>query len=398
MGLTPTGLAALRTLGSMGIPCLGLYWRREIGRHSRYLRRVIRVPHRPNHDQLSSALDELTEPWRESSPILIPTSDVYAEFLDEMQDELRPRYTFRCAGTKLHAAFVDKARTIRVCSDHGVRIPRSLAIDKTDDLSAVCRDFHFPVIVKPRSFLGVDFPGKNLVARTPRELSAFFGQQPQQVGNTMVQEVIRSGDGKIVVAISYSGRDGRVLSQMTFRKIRQWPPDYGMTCLGRSESLPEVAAISARFLDALGYQGFAAIEFAEEEGSGRYFLLEVNPRLNLPTQLVLDAGVDVVRIGYREMNDEPPPFVPQLRQTDHVYWVDWRFDLFWLLKKYREGKISLHSFGEWLRSVRQASSYATYDLRDPRPFVDSSLELAQDLLVLLWAWLRALVRSRRAPG
>jgi D-aspartate ligase len=385
MGLTATGLAAVRTLGAMGVPSLGLYWRREIGRHSRYLRSVVRVPHWPSHDQLRSALDELTEPWRESSPILLPASDVYAEFLDEMQDELRPSYTLRCARTKLHAAFVDKARTIRLCTDHGVRIPLSRAIDTTEDLSAVCRDFRFPVIVKPRSFLGVDFPGKNFVARTPDELSAFFGQQPEQLGHTVAQQVVRGGDGKIVMSISYSGGDGRVLALTTLRKLRQWRPDYGVTCLGRSESLPEVAAISTSFLDDIGYQGFAAIEFAED-GSGRYHLLEVNPRLNLPTQLALDANVNVVRTAYLEMSGAHEAAAPPPRQTDHVYWVDFRSDLHWLLKKHREGEISLASFGSWLRSVWRASSYATYDWRDLRPFVDSSLELARDLLVLFGAW------------
>ena len=262
MGLAPPGLAALRALGTMGIPCLGMWHnpRSEIGRHSRHLLRSVQVPHRPSHAQLHHALDELTAPWRDSSPILLPGSDMYAAFIDEMQDELRPRYTFRCSRRKLHAAFVDKATTIDICSDAGVPIPRSVAIQTIHDVSSVCGEFRFPVIVKPRRTSGIAFPGKNFVANSAADLTQFFEERSDLMDQAVAQEVVPSGDGRIVMAVSYSGRDGRVLAQATCRKLRQWPPDYGVTSLGRSEFLPDVASLNRHFLNVIGYEGFAATE------------------------------------------------------------------------------------------------------------------------------------------
>jgi D-aspartate ligase len=382
MGLDPSGLPSVRTLGAMGVPCLGMHWgsRWEIGRYSKYLLRMIQVPYPPSHQQLLRALDELTEPWREASPILIPAEDIYAAFIDEMQDALRPRYTLRASPEKLYALFVDKARTIEACSDQGVVIPRSVAIDSAQNVSAVCSDFRFPVIVKPRSSYGTGFPGKNFVASSASELARFFGDRPDMVGRTVAQEVIHSGDGKIVVAFTYSGREGKVLAQVTVRKLRQWRPDYGQTSFGRSELVPEVARITERFLNAIEYQGFAAVEFAEDADTGRYFLLEVNPRLGLPIQLVLDANVDLIRIAYREMGEmrqEDSATAPSPRQIDGVHWIDFRYDVFSFLDKYRRSKLSLSA---WLRSLLRASSYATFDVRDPKPFLASSRELARDLL------------------
>lgn len=391
MGLMPTGLAPLRRLGAMGVPCLGIWrGRTEIGRHSKYLLRSIQVPNLASHDQLLGALDELTAPWRDSSPILFAASDRFAAFIDEMQDELRPRYTFRCSRRKLHTAFVDKGTTIEICSAAGVPIPRSIAIQTVQDLSSVGGDFQFPVIVKPRRTYGIDFPAKNAVASSAAELMKFFEERPHLLGQTVAQEVVPSGDGRIVMAISYSGRDGKVLVRATCRKLRQWPPDYGMTSLGRSEFLPEVAALTERFLNGIGYEGFAGVEFAEDARSGRYFLLEVNPRLNLPIQLALDAKVDLIGSAYREMTLGDPAVAAPLRQIDGLYWIYLHHDVLSFLHKYRRGRITV---SDWIRSIARASSHATFDLRDPKPWLASSLELARELVDMLARYLGARLRS-----
>ena len=196
MGLAPTGLAAVRALGSMGVPCLGIYWspRREVGRHSKYLLRASQVPYPPSHQQLLETLGDLTAPWQQMSPLLIPASDVYARFIGEMHDELRARYTVRCSADH-HVTFIDKVRTISVCNDHQVAIPRSLAIDKREDIGEVCGEFRFPVIVKPRTSHGTPFEGKNFVAHSRQELVDFFARRSPLVGQTVAQEVIDSGDG-----------------------------------------------------------------------------------------------------------------------------------------------------------------------------------------------------------
>jgi len=372
----------------MGVPCLGVWRdpRMEFGRHSRYLLRSIQVPAAPSRARLVEALDELTTPWREAKPALIPASDLYAEIIDEAQDDLRSRYTLRCSERRLHAAFADKATTIDLCSEADVPIPRSLAIGTAGDVTRVGCEFRFPVIVKPRRTHGIEFPGKNFVVDSSEEFVRFFERRPGLVGQTVTQEVVPSGDGRILGCISYSGRDGRVLARMTFRKRRQWPPDYGVTCLGRSEWIPEIASISERLLNRVGYQGFAAIEFAEHAETGRRYLLEVNPRLSLPIQLALDAGIDLFGIAWREMNASGPLDATPPEQIDGVHWIDLRRDLMSMIHKYRRNRIGL---SEWVRSIAPVSSHASYDLRDPKPWLASSGLLIREVADLLGRHLRA---------
>jgi predicted ATP-grasp superfamily ATP-dependent carboligase len=395
LGLAAAGLPPLRVLGAMGVPCLGIYRdpRKEMGHRSRYLVASARVPAAPSHDELLVALDALTAPWRDAKPVLIPASDLYAAFVDERQDELGSRYEIRCSERRLHDAFADKAATIGLCSEAGVPIPRTVALGSGADLASVCRDFRFPVIVKPCRSHGVGFPGKNFVADRSETLRGFFAEQPGLLDRVVVQEMVPSGDGHIVMALSYSGREGRVLSMATLRKLRQWPPDRGVTCLGRSDWVPEAASIAEGLLNHLGYQGFAAAEFAQEAGSGRFYLLEVNPRLSLPTQLALDAGVDLIGTAWRDMTGggpAAPPRVPN-RQIEGVHWMDLRRDLLSVIDKSRRGEIG---FGAWLRSIARVRSHATFDWRDPGPWLVASRLLVQELASLLGRYLWHRLRRR----
>lgn len=396
LGLAAAGLAPLRALGAMGVPCLGIWRdpRLEIGRHSRHLLRSLRVSASPDHAELLGALDELTAPWRRASPVLVPASDLYAAFIDDMQEELGARYTIRCSERRLHSALVDKAATIDVCTEAGVPIPRSLALEAPGDVQAVCSDFRFPVIVKPRRSHGIPFPGKNFVADTKDDLVAFFERHAGLLGQAVAQEVVPSGDGRIVQTISYSGRDGKVLAVASMRKLRQWPPDYGVTSLGRSEWIPGIVSQATHFLEDIGYRGFASVEFAEHAESGRYLLLEVNPRLNLPVQLALDSGVDLIGTAWREMSGSGPVEAVPSRQIDGVHWIDLHRDVLSLVHKHRRGRIGL---AEWVRSVARVSSHASFDWRDPVPWLASLRALARDLAELLSTYLRARLRRQGRP-
>ena len=154
--------------------------------------------------------------------------------------------------------------------------------------------------------------------------------------------------------------------------------------------MSEPASIAERLLNARQYKGFAATEFAEDATSGRYYLLETNPRLFLPTQLALDANVNLIQTAYWEMSDQQIDSNLSEPQVDGVHWIDFHSDFRSFLKKHRESKISVW---EWLRSIPRASSYATFALWDLKPFLASSLEMAGELKGMLRRWLGRWLRK-----
>ncbi len=372
LGLKLTGLAAVRSLGRLGVPCAGIYVdpRLEYGRHSRYLADTVRVSSPLRATELFEALRRLKERWGGMKPVLLPVSDPYVSVINEGQAELRPDFELRFPPSGVRGRFVDKIETFRLCQQYGLQAPPTVVADGMEAVRDACRVLEFPVIVKPRRTYATGFPGKNQVLRSAVELLRFFEANPTALGNAVIQQIIPSGDGHIIYAGTYSNGDGEVVAVWTGRKLRQWQPDFGMTCFGVSEEHSVVRDRAQTFLNSIGYQGVAGLEFARDRSTGEYFFLELNPRLFLPIQLAADSGIDLARLAYRDMCGDPIETMP--RQRDGIYWVDFNNDLQSFVWKRRRGLLSASG---WLRSLVRARSFAVYDLRDLKPFVISVIYL-----------------------
>jgi predicted ATP-grasp superfamily ATP-dependent carboligase len=377
MGLGPGGLGVLRSLARLGVEVHGVYaYRGDVGRHSRALRGRHLVVDRGNGSEVMTTLRRIR---RHVSPgermVLFPTNDTYALFVSERRSELEEDFLFRVPPASIKATFLDKRATVGVCLRHGIPIPRSCVPASPADVEQGAKDFGFPVIIKPALQDDAGFPGKNVVAASADELLAFYDGRPDLVERTMFQEVIPSGDGHIVGINTYSGADGRVLAWTSHRRLRQWLPDRGASCYAVSETLTSLQEPTIRFLDDLGYVGFAGVEYAEDVATGQRFFLELNARVVLPNRLFADSGVDLTAIGYLEMCGQPTP--RDLVQRDGVYWMDFQRDLLSSFVTWRRGRLGLF---EWLGGLRRTTSHATFDLRDPKPFVASLASLASAAL------------------
>jgi predicted ATP-grasp superfamily ATP-dependent carboligase len=344
--------------------------RLEHGRHSRYLSDTARLSSPLTATELFPALRRLKERWNGMKPVLLPVSDPYAALIDDGQAELRSDFELRSPPSGLLGRFVDKIETHRLCQQYGVQAPATVVAEGMQAVRDACRVLEFPVIVKPRRTYGTGFPGKNRALGSAVDLLRFFEANPIVLGNAVIQQIIPSGDGHIIYVGTYSNGDGEVVAVWTGRKLRQWQPDFGMTCFGVSEEHGVVRDRVRTFLDAIGYQGVAGLEFARDRRTGEYFFLELNPRLFLPIQLAADSGVDLVRLAYRDMCGDPIETMP--RQRDGIYWLDFTNDLQSFAWKRRRGILSA---SEWLRSLLRARSFAAYDVRDPKPFVASLVHL-----------------------
>ena len=366
MGLGPGGLGAARSLARLGIAVYGVYAgsAAEVGRHSRVLQGRYPVRGAGSDSQLLSLLRAIR---RRVSPearmVLLPANDRYAIFVATRRRELEDDFVLRAPEAHLGTAFLDKRATVKVCREQGIRIPPSYVPNDLADVIAAAHDVRFPVIIKPALQDDEGFPGKNVVMDDATELVTFYERRPELVARSMFQELVPSGDGHIVGVNTYSNREGKVLAWVSHRRLRQWLPDRGATCYGVTESLPTLARRTVRFLDELGYVGFAGVEYAEDRSTGEYHFLELNARVVLPNQLFADAGVDLTAIGYREMCGLPNVAAPV--QRDGVHWMDFHRDAPSSLLKWRAGELGIR---EWLQSLRHVDSHATFELRDAKPF------------------------------
>jgi predicted ATP-grasp superfamily ATP-dependent carboligase len=369
LGTEVNGIAVIRSLGRLGVRCAAIRTpsRNDFAIHSRYLSFSHEVPAGSTDDALLIAISEAALRLGNQDPVvLIPTTDRFSEFLSRNAPSLAPRFVACCPSRPVCDAFLDKWKTALLCTQQGVRIPRTLCPKSPEEVAAAADELRYPVIIKPRYTYGTNFPGKNAVVRSGAELIEFF-RKPGLIEKSIAQEIIPSGDGDILVTASYSGRDGRVKAIYSGRKIRQFLPDYGATCFGISERHADLEVRSRAFLDGLGYTGFAALEFARSRADGLAYFLELNTRTYYHNQLFADAGVDLTQVAYFEAAGiDVGPMVQSLKQRDGVIWLDFRRDFQSMRIKRRQGRITV---GAWLASLCRARSFAIWHPKDPRPFI-----------------------------
>ena len=339
----------------------------ETARHSRRLRSRYRLSDPYSDAELLRILRSIR--LRASQPdrmVLIPTSDRYARFLSERREALEADFLFRVPPPAIQTTFLDKRATAELCRRHRHPVPQTCAPVTLEDVLAAAPTFRYPVIIKPSGGVATGFPGKNVVVRKTEELLGFYRAHTELTDRTVFQEFIESGDGHILYVSTYSGADGAVLARCSFRKLRQWLPDRGVTSYGVSETMEGLLEQTTSFLQSIGYVGFTGVEFAEDARTGETFFLELNARAVLPNRLLADAGVDLTAIGYLEMCGLGPP--QAMTQRDDVYWIDFQHDIPSGAVRWSRGELSVQG---WLSDVWRATSFATWDRHDPRPFLAS---------------------------
>jgi predicted ATP-grasp superfamily ATP-dependent carboligase len=77
-------------------------------------------------------------------------------------------------------------------------------------------------------------------------------------------------------------------------KVLTWPYAFGVTAVGVTRNIPEVHESVRRMFQALAWNGVANAEFRQDVEDGRWYFMEINPRVNCSIGIQEQAGIDVV--------------------------------------------------------------------------------------------------------
>lgn len=335
LGLSPTGLYAIRELGAEGIPVVGVATEQQAGATSRYLSDVIIEP---DEDRRLAAL--LRHAGQDSpKPILIPTSDQDLEFIIRHRHALAKSFVFQEAyADGLAAQILTKSDFYRLCDEHGIAYPSLHEVEKPD-MPALAASLEFPVLIKPSRIHDIksEMAGrKGWVARDTEDYATVIAEIPDHAGTLLVQEIVPGPESEITLFASYFDQNGRAHQSFTCRKLRQFPPGFGSASLVISEDEPETRDIAEKFLRKLGYRGIAAAEFKRDPKTGVRKIIEINPRPSLWFSASTAAGRTVSLAAYLDLTGSGS--LPQDRaQKNGVVWryalKDIYSALFYRLKK-----------------------------------------------------------------
>lgn len=375
LGGTGTTLAVVRSLGLAGVPVTILGDGRNdiVGRHSRFCSHYEHFP--VPDDARPPPPGEGWLEWllRHPAPsVILPCGDDGLELVARSRREMesvghRPME----ANDTVVLAMLDKIETYRLASSLDIGVPRTVQVDSLEAARAAVADgISFPCAVKPVSSdrLMRELPTfsapKGATVHDDAELSRHVEPIVQIGLPILITEFIPGGDDRFCSYYSYLDENGSPLFHFTKRKLRQYPPRFGVGTYHVTEWQPDVADLGLRFFQGVGLRGLGNVEFKRDERDGQLKLIECNARFTMATAQIRRAGIDLALVGYGRLTGYPLPRLDAFRDGVRLWFPG--LDLK-ALRQYRaDGQLTA---GAWLRSVAHRQHLSVFDVRDPLPFV-----------------------------
>jgi predicted ATP-grasp superfamily ATP-dependent carboligase len=319
MNMHITGLAVARSLGRQGIPVLGLDDERGgLGQSSRYLSGMGLVPSPTSDEALAEHLLELGPSFAQR-PVLVPTNDDWVLALARHRDRLEEHYRYPFASYDVVRRALSKTDLYRACEQLDVAIPRTWYLDEQPP-EQVAELVPYPCVLKPddsRGFYNA-FRAKVFVVQDAQAFVQRCAEAAARGLTLVAQEWVDTEPGGFWSVASYLSPDGTARGVFTGRKLEQWPPDFGTSCLADARWDGDIAEAGVKVLQALGYHGISEIEFVQDARTGRQLLLDVNTRAWKWIGLPISAGVDLPLLAYRDATGATVTSGPQ---RDGVRWT-----------------------------------------------------------------------------
>ncbi|MCZ4639118.1 ATP-grasp domain-containing protein, partial [Streptomyces rubrogriseus] len=147
-----------------------------------------------------------------------------------------------------------------------------------------------------------------VLVRSAREAGELYLRAEEAGSRLLLQAFLPPGADRDWFFHGYADRFGAVRAGGPGRKTRARPRGAGLTAVGRWTPNPQVQALAERVTAELGYRGVFDLDFRRCGTTGRYHLLDFNPRPGAQFRLFTDtAGLDVVRALHLDLTHRPLP-------------------------------------------------------------------------------------------
>lgn len=319
LGLSPTGLFAVRELGRAGVPVLGVSQEWQPGCTSKYLSGCIVEPDEGRRLQRMLAHFPADGP----RPVLVPTSDQDIEFISRHVETLSKRFVFQSsyAVDQVVQTLLTKERFYALCEAEGVAYPR-LWRCLPHELVGLRECIAYPCIIKPSRIHDIKtlMAGKKgWIAEDVADFDRLVVEIPERAGVLLLQEIVPGPESAITLHATYVDHAGAFRQSISAHKLRQYPPGFGSASLVVSAPQEESLNIARRLLIALDYRGIAAAEFKRDPRDGRLKVIEINARPSLWFALASGAGQHLALAAYYDLAGTGY-LLPEKVQTDGVVW------------------------------------------------------------------------------
>jgi len=307
--------------------------------------------------------------------VLVPGTEASLLPISAARDELEPHVALGLPPHAVVLRSLDKHVLQQAATEVGLAPPTSIACKDRSEAVAAAEELGFPLIVKPaRSFQAVsDAPDSALEQRGP-----VFVREHGELDTALrlvsmpltVQRFVP--DARIVSCAGVRLPD-RLAGFTVARYVRTWRPGVGSAAFARTSEPPDgLRARIEEILARIGWEGIFELELFDE-GDGRLEAVDLNPRPFGWLSLAIGAGANLPAIWCDHVLGRSTAGEADAAPGYSYRWEEG--ELKYVVRHARQ--LSRRAFAP-LRPQRKVI-HASFELRDPAPFLAQSLDLAGSL-------------------
>jgi len=265
---------------------------------------------------------------------------------------------------------MDKVKFYSFAMENGLPIPPTHFVESREELEQVASQINFPCVFKPRDSAALRWENETIFKAfklySSAELLETYSQFKRWTDGFIVQEWIEGDDSDLFSCNCYFNELSEPLVTFVARKLRQWPPETGISCLGEECRNDIVLEETLRLFRSMNYRGLGYLEMKRDPGNGKHYLVE--PNIGRPTGRSAIAEAGGVELLYTMYCDALGLPLPDNREQkyDGVKWIHLRKDLQSAFQYWRRGELT---FRDWVRSLRGRKAFALFSWNDPMPFL-----------------------------
>jgi predicted ATP-grasp superfamily ATP-dependent carboligase len=383
------GLSLVRSLGRARIPALlATSDPADVSLRSRHVAGLCRLPEASAGgdaaviDTLVRAGEELHRALGRKVPLFYANDDQLS-LIYRHRRELARHYLLLLNDPDLALALLEKDRFEALARQKQLPVPRSWSW--TSEGEDELRRAAGAKVVKPRAktdwkgsavrqrVLG---EGKALVFESGRELLTRLAAAGLRE-ELQVQDYVPGDDRCLYSFHGYADEHGRLLAWFVGRKIRTFPAHTGESSFVELARHDGLARLGQELTSRLGLKGIFKMDFKQDAGDGRFYLLEINARFSLWNYLGAVNGINLPEVAYEHLvsGEARPPATYGTRRR----WIKLPLDYKAFRERRAKGELG---WTRWLGSVLFVPSvHHRFAWDDPAP--------------LLWGWAKR-VRRRLA--
>ena len=261
----------------------------------------------PGLDDVNFLVEKLVEIGKEfkgkKKLILMGCGDFYVRDFVDNKEVLGEYYIIPYIDKALMDEIVLKDKFYEICDKLGIDHPKTYVYNcgEENDLKF---DFDYPVIAKTANsalYHYAEFPGKKKIFRfhNEKDLKEMLANLEKSGYDYkfLIQDCIPGDDSNMRVLTCYCDRNSKVKFASLGHCLLE---DHTPTAIGNPVAIinevdEKIVAAATKFLEYVGYKGFANFDIKYDSRNGTYNFFEINVRLGRSNFYVTGSGFNTVK-------------------------------------------------------------------------------------------------------